>query len=131
MIGEIGELSINSKQSGGNQGMSVSIRLSRMGSNKNAFYRIVVLPTRSKRDGSALDTLGYYRPDANPRQATLELDRAKDWIKKGAIVSSTVMRLVKMAEKSESKGETPVKIVFASEKTKKAHKDRLAAKKKG
>ncbi len=111
--------------------MSVSIRLSRMGSNKNAFYRIVVLPTRSKRDGSALDTLGYYRPDANPRQATLELDRAKDWIKKGAIVSSTVMRLVKMAEKSESKGETPVKIVFASEKTKKAHKDRLAAKKKG
>lgn len=111
--------------------MSASIRLSRMGSNKNAFYRIVVLPTRSRRDGSALDTLGYYRPDANPKQATLELARAKEWIKKGAIASSTVMRLVKMAEKAESKGESQVKIVFPSDKTKKAHKDRLAAKKKG
>ena len=111
--------------------MSVSIRLSRMGSNKNAFYRIVVLPTRSRRDGSALDTLGYYRPDANPKQATLELERAKGWIKKGAIVSSTVMRLIKQAEKAEPNGEGQVKMVFPSDKTKKAHKDRLAAKKKG
>lgn len=111
--------------------MSASIRLSRMGSNKNAFYRIVVLPTRSKRDGSALDTLGYYRPDANPKQATLDLARAKEWIKKGAIASSTVMRLVKMGEKIEAGENGQVKIVFQSDKTKKAHKDRLAAKKKG
>ncbi len=111
--------------------MSVSIRLTRMGSNKNAFYRIAVMPTRSKRDGSALDTLGYYRPDANPKQAELNLARTKDWIKKGAIVSSTVMRLVKMAEKVEAGDQNRIKIVFPSDKTKKAHKDRLAAKKKG
>lgn len=111
--------------------MSTSIRLSRMGSNKNAFYRIVVLPTRSRRDGSALDTLGYYRPDANPKQATLELARAKEWIKKGAIASSTVMRLVKMAEKVQSAEGGEIKLAFPSDKTKKSHKDRLAAKKKG
>lgn len=111
--------------------MSVSIRLSRMGSNKNAFYRIVVQPTRSRRDGAALDTLGYYRPDANPREAVLNLGRAKEWIKKGAIVSSTVMRLVNMAERVEKNEGDEVKISFGLDKTKKAHKDRLAAKKKG
>jgi small subunit ribosomal protein S16 len=112
--------------------MSVSIRLSRMGSNKNAFYRIVVLPTRSRRDGSALDTLGYYRPDANPKEAKLNLERTKAWIKKGAIVSSTVMRLVNLAEKSGPAGDSgEVKVSFPSDRTKKSHKVRLAAKKKG
>ena len=111
--------------------MSVSIRLTRMGSNKNAFYRIAVMPTRSKRDGLALDTLGYYRPDANPKQAELNLERIQDWIKKGAIVSSTVMRLVKLAEKAEAKEPGRVLIVFPSDRAKRAHKDRLAAKKKG
>jgi small subunit ribosomal protein S16 len=102
-----------------------------MGSNKNAFFRIVVLPTRSRRDGSALETLGYYRPDANPKQAVIDLSKAKQWLKKGAIVSSTVMRLLKMAEKSNTQGDGEVKVVFPSDKTKKAHKERLAAKKKG
>ena len=111
--------------------MSVSIRMSRRGSNKNAFYRIVVLPTRSKRDGATLDVLGYYRPDANPREATLDLAKAKAWIKKGAIVSSTVMRLIRVAEKSDQAGEGQIRMAFTTAAAKKTHKARLAAKKKG
>lgn len=111
--------------------MSVSIRMTRRGSNKNAFYRIVVLPTRSKRDGATLDVLGYYRPDANPKEANLDLAKAKAWIKKGAIASSTVLRLMKAAEKSDQVGEGQVKMAFTTAATKKTHKARLAAKKKG
>ncbi len=112
--------------------MSVSIRMSRGGSNKLAAYRIVVATTRSKRDGAQLDTLGYYRPAAKPIEARIDLEKAREWIKKGAIASSTVMRVIKLAEKQAQDGGDlkNVKVAFATAKTKKTHKERLAAKKK-
>jgi small subunit ribosomal protein S16 len=104
--------------------------MSRGGSNKLAAYRIVVSPTRSKRDGAQLDTLGYYRPAANPIEARIDLEKAREWIKKGAIASSTVQRIIKMAEKQAGSDLKNVKVSFPTAKTKKTHKERLAAKKK-
>lgn len=113
--------------------MSVSIRMARGGSNKLAAYRIVVATTRSKLDGSQLDTLGYYRPAAKPVEARVDLEKAREWIKKGAIVSSTAMRVIKLAEKQAANDGVDLKnvmVTFATTKTKKTHKERLAAKKK-
>jgi small subunit ribosomal protein S16 len=113
--------------------MSVSMRMSRGGSNKLAAYRIVVAPTRSKLDGAQLDTLGYYRPAAKPVEARIDLGKAREWLKKGAIPSSTVQRIIKLAEKKAAEGGADlakVTVTFSSTKTKKTHKERLAAKKK-
>jgi len=112
--------------------MSVSIRMTRIGANKKASFRIVVSETRSKCGGAQLDTLGYYRPDGNPREAKLNLEKARQWVKNGAIVSPTVQRLMKAAEKSVAAGgdAKEVRIPFSETKTKKTHKERLAAKKK-
>ena len=46
--------------------MAVKIRLKRMGSKKNPFYRVVVADSRSPRDGRFIETVGTYNPVANP-----------------------------------------------------------------
>ncbi len=72
--------------------MSVSIRLSRVGSKNHPFYRVVAVTTRSKRDGKNHGILGSY----NPKTKKLELDQKlySEWVKKGAIVSSAVSKLI-------------------------------------
>ena len=72
--------------------MSVSIKLSRTGKKNTAFYRIVVAPTRSARDGKNLGIIGSY----NPRLKTHELNKAlyDEWIKKGAIVTEGVKKIL-------------------------------------
>lgn len=73
--------------------MSVSIKLSRTGAKNNAFYRIIVAPTRSARDGKNLGILGSY----NPRLKTYKLDKKlfDQWIKNGAIVTNGVKKILK------------------------------------
>lgn len=73
--------------------MSVSIKLSRIGSKNNIFYRIIVGTTRSKVDGKNLDILGTY----NPRDKKLEIDKKKlaEWIKKGAILTEGIRKIIK------------------------------------
>jgi small subunit ribosomal protein S16 len=76
--------------------MSVTIRLSRIGSKKEARYRVVAQPTRSKRDGKALEVLGFYHPLASEsQQVTIDIGKYNAWVKKGAVPSRTVSSLVK------------------------------------
>ncbi|MDQ3098442.1 MAG: 30S ribosomal protein S16 [bacterium] len=76
--------------------MSTTIRLSRVGSKKEARYRIVVKTTRSRRDGQALEVLGTYAPLApEEKQVVLNLDSYHGWIKLGALPSRTVASLAK------------------------------------
>ncbi len=75
--------------------MAVKIRLTRKGTHKQPYYRVVAADSRSPRDGRFLDILGTYDPLAKP--ALIELDREKvaSWLKKGATPSETVMSLIK------------------------------------
>ncbi len=72
--------------------MSVSIKLSRTGAKNSAFYRIVAATTRSARDGKNLGIIGSY----NPKLKTHELnkDLYNEWIKKGAIVTEGVKKVL-------------------------------------
>ena len=45
--------------------MATKIRLTRMGSKKAPFYRIVVADSRARRDGAFIDVIGTYDPNAN------------------------------------------------------------------
>lgn len=71
----------------------VKIRLRRMGSKKNAFYRVVVADSRSPRDGRFIEELGYYNPLTDP--ATIKINEAKKWIADGAQPTETVRSIFK------------------------------------
>ena len=75
----------------------VKIRLRRTGSKKNASYRIVVADERSPRDGRFIEELGYYNPLSDPIELKVDVERANDWIKKGAQPTETVKSLLKKA----------------------------------
>ena len=74
--------------------MPVRIRLSRGGAKKRPFYRIIVADSRRARDGKFIDQIGTYNPmlaKDNPERVKMDVDKAKDWIAKGAKPSDRVM----------------------------------------
>jgi len=75
--------------------LSVKIRLKRMGSKKRPYYRIVVMDSRTPRDGRALDEVGLYHPiEAEEKQVRVEDEKIRSWLKKGARPSDTVRKLL-------------------------------------
>ncbi|HEV8244820.1 MAG TPA: 30S ribosomal protein S16 [Polyangiaceae bacterium] len=80
--------------------MAVHIRLSRHGSKKSAFYRVVVADHRRPRDGRFIENIGTFDPDGS-----LQIDRARldYWRSKGAQPSHTLERLLKKNPAPEQK----------------------------
>ena len=94
--------------------MPVRIRLSRKGAKKRPFYRIVVADSRRSRDGKFIDQVGTYNPmlnKDNPERVKMDLEKAKEWISKGAQPSDRV----KLFLSTMGVGEKPI----ITEKTKK------------
>jgi len=80
--------------------MSVSLRLSRGGSKKRPYYKIVVANSRAPRDGKFLEQVGTYNPllakdDAN--RVRLTEDRVRYWLGVGAQPTDRVARLLDKA----------------------------------
>jgi len=78
--------------------LGVKIRLTRIGSKKQPYYRIVVADSRSPRDGKFIEKIGTYDPKTDPSTVTLNKDKAVEWIKKGAKPSNTVEKLFKIVD---------------------------------
>jgi small subunit ribosomal protein S16 len=76
----------------------VKIRLRRMGARNRPYYRIVVSDSRLTARAEVLEELGSYDPVVNPPVLSLDRDRAKHWISKGALVSPTVASLLARPE---------------------------------
>ena len=72
----------------------VKIRLTRMGSKKRPFYRVMAIDERKQRDGRPLEFLGTYDPRIEPAALNLDLDGIDAWVGKGAQLSDTVRSLV-------------------------------------
>lgn len=73
------------------------MRLTRFGAKKRPFYRIVVVDSRGKRDGKYIDQIGYYDPMKNPAEVKIDEEKAKAWLDKGGIPSTTVRNLFNKA----------------------------------
>ncbi len=73
--------------------MAVKIRLRRMGAKKAPFYRVVVADSRYPRDGRFIEEIGYY--DIGKKEAKIDGEKAKAWIKNGAQPTDTVKALLK------------------------------------
>jgi small subunit ribosomal protein S16 len=80
--------------------MPLTIRLSRTGTKKRPQYRVVVADSRYPRDGRFIEKLGTYNPmlpkDAKER-VSIDLERAKHWLSKGAQPSDRVLRFLDAA----------------------------------
>lgn len=77
--------------------MALKIRMSRGGSKKRPFYRIVVADSRMPRDGRFIEKLGTYNPllpKERDDRLVLDLDRAKHWIGQGARPSDRIARFL-------------------------------------
>lgn len=73
----------------------VKIRLRRMGAKKNPYYRIVVADSHFPRDGRCIEEIGTYNPLTDPATVTIDVEKAKTWIKNGAQPTDTVKALLK------------------------------------
>ena len=75
--------------------MSVRIRLKRFGTKRRPYYRIVVMDSRSPRDGRTIEEVGFYHPiEIEEKQIKVKEERVRDWLNKGAQPSDTVRKLL-------------------------------------
>jgi small subunit ribosomal protein S16 len=80
--------------------MPVVIRMARAGTKKRPVYHIVAADSRAPRDGRFIERLGYFNPllpKEKEDRLKLDMDKVKDWIKKGAQPSDRVMRFLDAA----------------------------------
>ena len=88
--------------------MAVKIRMKRVGAKNAPVFRIVVADGRSPRDGKFIEELGTYQPLKKGNNFSLDLDRAKYWLSKGAQPSETVASFIKKARKMAAAAAPPV-----------------------
>jgi small subunit ribosomal protein S16 len=69
--------------------------LSRQGTKKKPFYRVVLLEKSAARNGRSLELLGTYNPVPNPALIDLNTERIQYWVARGAQVSSTIDNLLR------------------------------------
>ena len=76
--------------------MATKIRLKRMGKKFYAVYRVVVMDSRTKRDGRAIEEIGLYNPNTQPSTIEIKSDRAQYWLGVGAQPTDQVLNLLKI-----------------------------------
>ena len=72
----------------------LAIRLSRTGSKKRPYFRIVVFDARRARDSRSVEVLGHYHPRSKPAAVDVDRERVDYWLKQGARPSDTVRTLL-------------------------------------
>lgn len=75
--------------------MAVKIRLKRLGKIRQPYYRIVVMDSRTKRDGRAIEEIGIYHPKNDPSVIEVKSERAQYWLGVGAQPTEAVVALFK------------------------------------
>jgi small subunit ribosomal protein S16 len=79
----------------GGDWLAVRIRLQRHGRRNLPFYRVVVVDSRSSRDGRFIEKIGYYSPITEPADISINEERALYWLQVGAKPSDTSKSLLK------------------------------------
>ena len=77
--------------------MSVRIRLSRGGSKKRPFYKVVAADQRAPRDGSFIEKLGTFNPllpKDHAERLVLDVEKVKSWLAKGAQPTERMQKML-------------------------------------
>ncbi|HXZ67042.1 MAG TPA: 30S ribosomal protein S16 [Alphaproteobacteria bacterium] len=80
--------------------MALKIRLARAGAKKRPYYHIVIAHNEAPRDGKFIDRVGRFDPlmaKDHAERVKLDLDKIKDWMKKGAKPTDRVARFLGQA----------------------------------
>ena len=77
--------------------MATKIRLKRIGRRNRPFYRMVVMDSRSRRDGAAIEELGWYNPIDVEHSFSLNEERILHWLKDGAQTTDAAHKLLRRA----------------------------------
>ena len=80
----------------------VRIRLRREGAKGRPFYRIVVADQRARREGAFIEVIGTHDPLKTEDKTKIDLEKADEWIGKGAQPTETVRSLIKKARQAEA-----------------------------
>lgn len=80
--------------------MAVKVRLRKTGGKNDNCYQVVATDERKARDGRYLELLGWYDPKRTGVNFDLKRDRIEHWKSKGAILTLTVISLLKRAKKA-------------------------------
>jgi len=75
--------------------LATKIRLKRLGKIRSPHYRIVVMDSRSKRDGQAIEEIGLYHPKNDPSLIRVNSERAQYWLSVGAQPTEAVVAILK------------------------------------
>jgi len=110
----------------------VVIRLSRGGTNKRPFYKVVATDQRFARDGRYIERLGYFNPIAvgGEKRIELNMERVNYWVGQGAKPSDRVKSILKELDKPEVVEKRKAKNEVRKSKKKLAAKSKLAAESK-
>lgn len=84
----------------------VKIRLRRLGARNRPFYRVVVADSRRAAKAPAMDQLGYWDPSRTPAVLRLDRDKIDQWMRRGALLSPTVKKLMAKAAREEVSTQT-------------------------
>ncbi len=76
--------------------MAVKLRLTRKGTTKKPFYRVVAAEESRARDGRVLEILGHYNPSDYPDSVTLKDEKIRKWLEKGAQPTQAVKKLLSL-----------------------------------
>ena len=78
----------------------VKIRFARFGAKKNPYYHIVVTDRENPRDGHFLEHIGTYDPNKPMTQAKVDTIRMQYWVSQGALLSSSLQKVVRELAKA-------------------------------
>ena len=76
--------------------MAVKIRLKRIGKIHAPYYRVVIMNSRTKRDGRAIEEIGKYHPTEDPSVIEINSERVQYWLGVGAQPTEQVAALLKI-----------------------------------
>lgn len=71
----------------------IKLRLKKYGRKGQISYRIVLMPSTNKRDGKAIEELGFYNP--RTKEVNVNISRINLRISQGAQPTTTVANLIK------------------------------------
>ena len=109
--------------------MALSMRLSRGGSKKRPYYKIVVADARAPRDGKFIERIGSYNPllaKDDAARIILDGERAKHWLAAGAQPTDRVARFLDVAGVKERTAKVNAKKGEPGQKAKDRAEDKAA-----
>ena len=78
----------------------LKLRLKKIGRKRQPCYRMIIIPNTSRRDGKAIDEVGYYNPIT--KESKFDTPKIVQWLSYGAKPSQTVLNLLKKADVIEA-----------------------------